>query len=168
MKPSNEAYRLIRQHEGLSLRACKAIPEEKYYSIGYGHNSPEVKKGQTITTDYAETLLKQDVALYSGKLANACPRLSQRQYDAIVSLIYNIGWYQFRNSMTFIHCRDIGYKYTPESCADRIILWVRAAGRVLPGLQRRRVNEANYFLGYDRYQYKDGKITLKSPADARE
>lgn len=160
MKPSEKAYQLIRQHEGLSLRACKAIPEEKYYSIGYGHYSPSVKKGQVITTEQAETFMKEDVAKFSEKLAESCKNLTQNQYDALISLIYNIGWFNFRHSMTYVYCQNCGRLYTPEQCADRIILWVRAGGRVLAGLQRRRVNEANHFLGYNRYQYVNGVITV--------
>ena len=158
MEPTKEAYEMIKRFESFSPRACKAIKEEKYYSIGYGHYSPTVKKTDRVTQEEAERLLYEDVAKYSRQLAESCPRLTQRQYDALVSLIYNIGWDNFRHSMTFIKCHNLGVSALPSEAAARIILWVRAAGRVLPGLQRRRVAEANYFLGYEKYKVIDGQI----------
>lgn len=158
MEPSEKAFEMIRQFESLSLRACKAIPQEKYFSIGYGHYSPTIKAGQRITKEEAERLLREDVGKYSTRLAEECPRLAQHQFDALCSLIYNIGWYNFRHSMTFVKCKGLGVSVVPQEVAARIVLWVRACGIVLPGLQRRRVMEANHFLGYVKYRYSNGEI----------
>ena len=158
MEPSEKAYELIRKWEGLSLRACKAIPSEKYYSIGYGHYSPDINKGQVITIQQAEELMHQDVATFATKLSRKCEHLTQRQFDALVSLIYNIGWYSFSTSMTFNYARLCNWQTKPILCARRIILWTRAGGKVLLGLQRRRIDEANYFMGTETFYLKDGQI----------
>mgnify|MGYP002525866208 CR=1 FL=1 len=159
MEPSEKAYQMIRDWEKFSPRATKAIKEEKYYTIGYGHYGPDVDKHKFITVQQAEELLHKDVETYSGKLASECPYLQQHQYDALISLIYNIGWYNFRHSTTFLYMKLIGLNYSPEECAARIVLWVRAAGKVLLGLQRRRVAEANYFLGREYYKIENSEIT---------
>jgi len=46
--------------EGLKLEAYK-LPGEKYFTIGYGHNGPDVKKGMKITEEQAENFLKKDI-----------------------------------------------------------------------------------------------------------
>lgn len=46
--------------EGLKLEAYK-LPGEKYFTIGYGHNGPDVKKGMKITEEQAENFLEKDI-----------------------------------------------------------------------------------------------------------
>lgn len=156
--PSSEAYRLIRSFESLRCRAYKALPTEKYYTIGYGHCSPKVAKNELVTPKRAEEMLVEDVEKYSHLLAGWNPTLTQRQYDALVSLIYNIGWYNFRFSMTGVYVRELNTSRNPIDVARRIILWVRSADKVILGLQKRRCIEANYFLGYECFNIENGQI----------
>lgn len=158
MKPSEQCYELIKQFEGLSLRAYKALPTEKYYTIGYGHYSKDIKKGQLITQQQAEKFLHDDVEEFATLLDKDCPHLKQHQYDALISFIYNIGWYRFRYSTIRNLVHDGAAIYTTLSVARRITHWVRAGGKVLLGLQKRRVIEANHFLGYEKFQLKDNQI----------
>ena len=51
MKITQECINLIKQFEGISLKAYKARPKEKYYTIGIGHYGPDVKAGMTITDE---------------------------------------------------------------------------------------------------------------------
>lgn len=62
MKISEKGIELIKSFEGFSPVACKCLPSEKYYTIGYGHYGADVKAGQTITKEGALELLKRDVA----------------------------------------------------------------------------------------------------------
>lgn len=149
---------MIKKWEGLRCRAYKALPGERYYTIGYGHCSPGVKKGQYVTVKEAEQLLKKDVAKYSQLLAKVNPTLQQNQYDALISLIYNIGWHNFITSMTGVVTASLNKKATPIDVARRIILWVHSGEKVVLGLQRRRVMEANYFLGYECFTLDNGEI----------
>lgn len=160
MKPSEKAYEIIKMWEQLRCRAYKPLPTEKYYSIGYGHYGKDVDRNQVITPQQAVELMHQDVARYADKLNEYCPYLHQRQFDALVSFIYNVGWYAFRYSMTGVCCHSIGLKYSPTECAQRLLLWVKAGGVTLLGLQRRRVYEANYFLGTEAFAVVDGSIVV--------
>ena len=57
MKTSNNGINLIKGAEGLRLKAYKAAPTEKYYTIGYGHYSKDITPITTITQEKAEELL---------------------------------------------------------------------------------------------------------------
>lgn len=158
LKPSQDAFDIIKQWESLRCRAYKALTSERYYTIGYGHCAADVKPNQVISPAKAESLLIEDVNVYAGWLACWNCTLTQRQYDALVSLIYNIGWYNFAHSMTGSTVAQLNTKTTPIAVARRMVLWVRAGGKVQLGLQRRRAFEANYFLGYEAFVIEDGHI----------
>lgn len=158
MKASQEAFELIKKYEGLRLRAYKPVPTEKFFTIGYGHTDESIKQGQIISLQKAEAILQEDVALIEQKLADYCPNLKQHEFDALVSLIYNIGWYHFRYSTTGNFCKDIHKVYSSIAVARRIILWVKAGGKTLLGLQKRRVEEANHFMGGNYFTLENGEI----------
>ena len=158
MKPSEHAYCLIKKWEQLRCRAYKALPSEKYYTIGYGHYGADVKPNQVITVQQAEELLKKDVEKYAILLSAFNDKLEQHQYDALVSLVFNIGWYNFKYSMVGHYAHKVNITKAPIDVARRIILWVRSGGKVIYGLQRRRVDEANYFMGYEAFILKDDQI----------
>ena len=54
---SSNGVVLIKSFEGFSRVACKALPSEKYLTIGYGHYGKDVKPNQTITEAEAVKLL---------------------------------------------------------------------------------------------------------------
>ena len=89
MHASPAAYALIREFEGLRLEqyCCSAGK----LTIGYGSTSG-VTPGMKITLAEAETRLKTDIEACEKSL-NAAVRvvLSQNQFDALVSIVFNIG-----------------------------------------------------------------------------
>lgn len=159
MEPSRFAFEMIKSWEDLRLRAYKAIPQEKFYTIGFGHYSADIKKRDVITIEEANRLLVADVNAYASKLDKFCPNLEQHQYDALCSLIFNIGWYNFRYNMVGIYAHNLHVTTTPIDVARRMVLYVRSGSRVLLGLQRRRVEEANYFLQQQKFQLINNTIT---------
>ena len=158
MKASENCLNFIKQWEGLRLRAYKALPTEKNYTIGYGHYSAYTKKNQVISLLEADKLLREDVTLIEHKMDDFEVQLSQNQYDAIISLIYNIGWYTFRSGMIYHTMAKLGRDKEPIDCARRIVLYVRASGKIVLMLQKRRVAEANMFLGEEKFYIEDGVI----------
>lgn len=142
MKTSQAGIDLIKSFEGLVLKAapCPAgIP-----TVGYGHTGPEVYNGLRITAEFAEDLLRQDL----GRFERGVERLiagvptTQAQFDAFVSLAFNIGLGGFQRSSVLRHHR-VGNKNT---AAASFLMWVKAAGRTLPGLVRRRNAERRLYL----------------------
>lgn len=141
--------------EGLSLTAYKALPTEKYWTIGYGHYGADVTQGMTITKAQADTMFSNDLVGYCNAVTNSVHvTVTQAQYDMMVSLCYNIGTGGFRGSsvVTYINQGKI------QMAADSFLKWNKSGGQVIQGLVRRRSAERQIFLnGYS------GAITPTTP-----
>lgn len=96
MTPSQACLSLIRAHEGLRLKAY-LCPAGKW-TIGYGHTRG-VRPGDTCTKEEAEVMLVADAG-EAGEAVEALvsPSLTQPQFDALVSWVFNLGPVKFRSS----------------------------------------------------------------------
>lgn len=140
MKTSNRGIALIKQFENCVLTAYKALPTEKFWTIGYGHYSPEIKAGTVITQAKAEEYLKADLKRFEASVTALKLPLNQNQFDALVSFAYNCG---SANLNTL--CRN----RTLSQIADAMLKYNKAGGKVYSGLTRRRKTERALFLeGY--------------------
>lgn len=152
MTTSNQGKNLIKEAEGLRLDAyrCPAgIP-----TIGWGHTKG-VKLGQHITVQQAEDMLVDDIAPIERLLNGLKINFRQEQFDALVSWIFNFGEGKFKGSTMY---KRIIANAKDEEITDQLVKWINAAGRPLLGLMKRRVAEANLFLGYEKYKIVNGKI----------
>lgn len=156
MKISKDGIAFIKQWEGCKLTAYKAVPTEKYYTVGIGHYGADVKKGDVITQAQAEQLLIKDVAPIETLLNNLHVTFTQGQFDALCSWIFNSGVGNFNSSTMRKYIIE---RRPDENITDQMVKWHNAGGKPLAGLKRRRVAEANLWLGHDVY-YVDmtGKI----------
>ena len=144
MKSSDLLIRKIKEFEGLSLKAYKPVPTEKFYTIGYGHYGADVKANQVITEKEAESLLRKDLEkfeAYVNKL-DVCKR--QGQFDSLVSFSFNLG--------TAALGRSTLLKYIRANKAEQYIRgefakWVNSGGVPLRGLKIRRQLEADRYYG---------------------
>lgn len=144
MKTSAAGIQLIRHFEGCVLQAYKdpvGVP-----TIGYGHTSmagpPEVKLGMKITQEEANEILARDLGKYEAAVTRGLARVpTQNQFDAMVSLCYNVGPGNFAKSSVLRHFNAGQF----GSAASSFALWNKADGRVLAGLSRRRAAEASLF-----------------------
>ena len=141
MKIGAKGLTLIKQSEGLRLKAylCQA----KVWTIGYGSTGPHVKPDMEITETQAEQLLRDDLARFEKAVSDAAPKATQDQFDAMVSLAFNIGIAGFMKS-SVLRLHNLG-KF--QAAADSFALWNKGGGRVLPGLVRRRDDEAHLYGG---------------------
>lgn len=152
MTTSNQGKNLIKEAEGLRLDAyrCPAgIP-----TIGWGHTKG-VKLGQHITVQQAEDMLVEDIAPIERLLNGLKINFRQEQFDALVSWIFNFGEGKFRGSTMY---KRIIANAKDEEITDQLVKWINAAGRPLLGLMKRRVAEANLFIGYERYKVNKDRI----------
>lgn len=149
METSEHGIGLIKQFEGCKLTAYKPVPTEKYWTIGYGHYGADVKPGQTITQARAEVLLEQDLRPIEQLLNRMNVNFRQCQFDALVSWIYNLGAGNFNNSTMK---KYIMQRRKDEEITDQLVKWVSCWGNPLLGLKKRRVAEANLWLGRTAYQ----------------
>lgn len=143
MNISSNGVQFIANFEGLRLTAYKAVPTEKYYTIGYGHYGSDVRQGQTITKAKALSMFQNDLKTYVNGVNNSVKvSLTQNQFDALVSLCYNIGVGAFRSSSLVARLNRGDYL----GAASEFLLWNKSGGRVLQGLVRRRAAEKALFL----------------------
>lgn len=132
---------LIKKWEKLRLEAYLPTPND-VPTIGWGHTRG-VKLGMTISKAKAEELFKQDVKWAVDAVnENVVVTLNQKQFDALVSFVFNIGETNFKKS-TLLKKLNAG-NYT--GAADELLKWVKQKGVTLRGLVRRRQEEREYFL----------------------
>ena len=140
MKTSPKGIALIKEFEGLRLKAY--LCPGGVWTIGYGH-TVGVKPGMTITEEQAEQFLKEDLIVFEKAVNNQNLSINQNQFDALVSLIYNIGIGNFQKSTLL---RKARINANDNSIMDEFLRWVYSKGRVLPGLQRRRLCEMKLYF----------------------
>lgn len=155
MKVSQNGINLIKKFEGCELKPylCPA----GVLTIGYGHTKG-VKKGTTITYEQAEQYLKEDIAPCERVLNAMNVNFRQNQFDALISWLFNLGAGNF-NSSTLK--KYIVANKSDEEITDQIIRWNKSGGKPLNGLSRRRVAEANMFLGRELYYFDEKTHTIQ-------
>lgn len=125
-------------HEGWSERAVAPVPGD-VPSYGFGSTGPDVKAGDRITPVAAVQRAARDVTRFEGAIKQCVTvPLTQGEYDAYVSLAYNIGPTAFCGS-TLV--RKLNAGDYDGACAE-ILRWDRFKGQPLPGLTKRRRAEA--------------------------
>ena len=135
---SSNGVVLIKSFEGFSRVACKALPTEKYLTIGYGHYGKDVKPNQTITEAEAVKLLVKDLSGFVTKVNkyNRKYGFTQNEFDALVSFCYNVGNI---DGLTKNGTR------TKAQIADKFLAYSYSGGKFIKGLYNRRVKERNLF-----------------------
>lgn len=142
MKTGEKGKALMHEFEGLRL---EAYPDPgtggEPWTIGYGHTSmagkPHVTKGMKITKEEADEIFSRDLGKYEAHV----PEGTQNQFDAMVSLCYNIGPSNFNKSS--VKKYHVARNY--EKAAASFKAWNKAAGKVMAGLTRRRAAEAKLY-----------------------
>lgn len=136
MKTSAIGRRLIKTFEGYRSEAylCPA----GVWTIGYGHTSG-VQPGDTCTRDEADDLLKEDLRTAENAVNAQNLDLTQAQYDALVSLVFNIGSGAFLNSTLLKLLKND--TVAREAVEDEWKQWKHSGGKELKGLVRRRAAE---------------------------
>ena len=143
MNTSPKGIALIKEFEGLRLKAYQC--PGGVWTIGYGHTA-DVKPGIVISKAQAEEYLKADLIAFERYLNGLGLALNQNQFDALVSFIYNVGTGNFSNSTLL---RKVRANPQENSIMDEFLRWVYSKGRVLPGLQRRRLAEMKLYFSND-------------------
>lgn len=106
-------------------------------------NGIKVKKGDTCTEAQAKTYMAHDLKKFEATVNKAVTvQLNQNQFDALVSLAYNIGASAFSQSTLVkkLNAHDI------RGAADQFDVWVNASGKRMQGLVNRRSKEKQLFL----------------------
>ena len=140
---SDDGLDLIKHFEGLRLTAYD--DGVGVWTIGYGHTEG-VAPGDKITEHEAHVMLAYDVARFEDAVNTyVFTDLEQHEFDACVSLSFNIGEKAFRTS-TLCTLLNLNRK---DMAAEQFPRWNKAGGRVMKGLVKRRAAEQAMFLGGD-------------------
>ena len=145
LKIGKKGLNLIKEFEGCKLEAYKC--PAGVWTIGYGTTDSDysitktkIRAGLKISKQKAETWLRQSVN------KKYCPKVNkynnkyhwtQNEFDAMVSFAYNLG---------SIDQLTANGKRTKKDIAQKMLLYNKAKGKVLPGLTRRRKAEQKLFL----------------------
>ena len=139
MSLSSGGLDLIKSHEGLRTSAYQ--DPVGVWTIGYGHTGT-AKPGQKISEAQAEQLLRKDVGWAEDAVRkNVKVPLTQGQFDSLVSFTFNLGAGALGKS-TLLQKLNAGDYAGAQAEFGK---YVHAGGRVLPGLVRRRNEEAQMF-----------------------
>lgn len=162
MKISDNGINMLKRFEGsVKIGARHVIYDDKTgrpvnsdkelpagATIGYGHlikSDEDFKHG--ITERQATEILRSDISTAERAIKdNITIPLSQNQYDALVSLAYNIGAKNFANSTVVKYVNDSNYHNTKYPTLESAwMAWNKSGGREMAGLTNRRQQEFNLF-----------------------
>lgn len=151
--------------KGLSLiKSFEGYRDEAYqdsvgiWTIGWGTikypSGVPVRQHDTCNTDTATEFLMNDVKTFVEGLNRRIGGISltQEQFDALVSFCYNLGLGSFDSSTLYKKLKvnpddETIYKYNQKEPAGscEFTKWIRAGGKVVNGLLRRRMIEADFY-----------------------
>lgn len=134
MKASENCYKLIKESEGLKRVSYKC--PAGVWTIGYGHTR-DVRPDLYISVAQAESLLKQDVAIAEDVINKEKFELTQGQFDALVSFVFNVKLEDYKKSTLRKYVKEKKY----EAAAGEFHKWIYSGGVILNGLITRRAEE---------------------------
>ena len=135
-KINKSGLNLIKKYEGCKLTSY--ICPAGVLTIGYGHTGKDVKPNQTISKKKAINLLKKDLARFERHVQsyNYIYEWTDNEFSALVSFAYNIGNI---DQLTAYGTR------TRSQIRSAMLKYVKANGKTLPGLVKRRKAELKLF-----------------------
>ena len=141
----NKGIAIIRKYEGLRLQAY--ICPSGLATIGFGatffENGTRVKLGDKITRDRADQLLFFQVKLFADEVRRTVKsNINENQLGALVSFCFNVGGAAFAKSTL---AKKVNANPSDSTIRNEFMRWTRGGGKVLPGLVKRREEEANLY-----------------------
>jgi GH24 family phage-related lysozyme (muramidase) len=136
MKISQQGVKKLEQREGKRNKAYKDT--KGIWTIGVGHTGPNVYEGLAWTDQQIEDALRDDLA-WAEQTVNESVKviLTQNQYDALVSFVFNIGATAFKKS-TLLKLLNQGLY---DMAAEAFLMWNKP-----PEIIGRRNSEREQFL----------------------
>jgi len=144
MSANQVATTLIHKWEGCKLTA---YPDPATggdpWTVGWGATGPNIHQGTVWTQEQADADLNSRLTTLISKMASYIHMpITSNQLGAMASLAYNIGFAAWSQSTLLreFNSGDI------QSAANQFLVWNRAAGKVMTGLENRRKDERATFL----------------------
>ena len=148
MKASNVCIQLLKHHEGVRYKPYRC--PAGLWTVGVGHLIGDGKSlprewDKTFTQDEVNGILKSDLRRFELGISKMLPNvpLRQHEFDAILSFCFNLGLGCFQRSTI----RQALLRGDKEQAMESLVKYCRAGGKILKGLQNRRLDERRLFLG---------------------
>lgn len=157
MKVSQKLIEMVKHHEGIRFRPyrCPAL----LWTVGVGRVIDPAHIGvkfedrknlpipagwdRTLTIAEVDQLLAEDLARFERGVERLCPDgLTQPRFDALVSFAFNVGLGNLQRSTLRMRHNRKDY----QGAGEAFMMWTKAAGKVLPGLVKRRKDERALYL----------------------
>jgi lysozyme len=148
VKVSERAIKLIKHHEGVRNRPYRC--PANLWTCGVGHLIGDGKHlpdswNRTFTEAEIDGLLKSDLRRFELGVHKMLPNVPLRQceFDSIVSFCFNLGLGCFQRSTL----RQALLRGDKKAAMESLVKYCRAGGKILRGLQIRRLDEKALFEG---------------------
>lgn len=157
MNVSDKAIKMIKHHEGVRQRPYRC--PAKLWTIGIGHvlyprqgalkvddrdSVPlEERDNRTFSMEEVDGILRDDLNRFERGVERYCPvKLTQGQFDALVSFSFNVGLGTLQRSTL----RQKVLRGDMEGASEEFMKYTIGGGKVLKGLVNRRNDERALFL----------------------
>jgi lysozyme len=145
---SSAGIQLIKHHEGVRNKPYRC--PAGLWTVGVGHLIGDGKQlpdswNKTFTSAEIDGLLKYDLNRFELGVSKMLPNvhLQQHEFSALVSWCFNLGMGAFQRSTL----RQALLRGDKEAAMESLVKYCRAGGKILKGLQNRRLDERKLFLG---------------------
>ena len=148
MNVSKAAIALIKHHEGVRSRPYRC--PANLWTVGVGHLIGDGKLlpnsyNRTFSQEEIDGILKSDLRRFELGVHKMLPNvpLRQHEFDALVSFCFNLGLGCFQRSTL----RQALLRGDKKAAMESLVKYCRAGGKILRGLQIRRLDEKALFEG---------------------
>ena len=148
MNVSKAGIALIKHHEGVRSRPYRCAAN--LWTCGVGHLIGDGKHlpdswNRTFSQEEIDGLLKSDLRRFELGVHKMLPNvpLRQHEFDAIISFCFNLGLGCFQRSTL----RQALLRGDKKAAMESLVKYCRAGGKILRGLQIRRLDEKALFEG---------------------
>ena len=146
MKTSERAIKLIKHHEGVRNRPYRC--PAGLWTVGVGHLIGDGKSlpeswNRLFTKEEIDGILKRDLQRFERGVLKMLPNVPLRQgeFDCLVSFSFNLGLGTFQRSTL----RQALLRGDKKAAMESLMKYCRAGGKILRGLQIRRLDEKALF-----------------------
>jgi lysozyme len=157
MNVSPKAIKMISHHEGVRQNPYRC--PAKLWTVGVGHVmfpeqgklkidqrdafTPPAEAMRKYSMEEVDAILRADLARFEKGVVTYCPvPLTQGQFDALVSFSFNVGLGTLQRSTL----RQKVNRGDMAGAAEELLKYCMAGGKILKGLQNRRIDERAMFL----------------------
>jgi lysozyme len=157
MNVSPKAIAVIKHHEGVRQKPYKC--PAKLWTVGVGHVlypeqgklpldqrdnfAMKIEDFRIFSMEEVDAILRRDLDRFERGVEKYCPvPLTQGMFDGLVSFAFNVGLGTLQRSTL----RQKLLRGDKEGAAEELLKYCMAGGKILKGLQNRRIDERAMFL----------------------